>query len=371
MGRDTKGVTSAATDLALRPWRGLDGLRATLPEASAVFNASGLDALCNDPSWTLAYAEAFVPPESAFGWIASTRDGSAVGFLAFRLEPTRGRFALPRALLLADGTFDSEYLDLPIRPGFEEAVVSAMFDGLALMDGIEAVVLTGLPNDSRVLPALRHALRSRTLPCRERSISALAASLPASFEAYVDGLKPRMRSKVRQALRAAEEAGARFAWCADPQSLETHLEGLYDLHARRWQVEGRPSSFDDPRRRAFYSRITPEALARRELRFARLEHGGRALAYQFGIVKGATYYQIQEGFDPASEELRAPTALRALTIRALITEGVRSYDFMEGDSRHKHDWGGEPRPCTTIAFALPRWRARIAYGLRAWLDRRG
>ncbi len=363
-------MTTAASDLALRPWTGLDGLRAVLGEARAVFDASGLDPLCNDPRWTLAYAEAFVPPETLFGWVASTPDGSPVGFLAFRLEPPRGRFALPRALLLADGTFDSEYLDLPILPGFEEAVVSAMFDGLALKDGIEAVVMTGLPNDSRAIPALRRTLRSRRLPCRERSVSALAAPLPASFEAYVDGLKPRMRSKVRQALRTAEEAGARFAWCADPQSLEAHLEDFYGLHARRWQAEGRPSSFDDPRRRAFYARITPAALSSGELRFARFEHDGRALAYQFGIQKGATYYQIQEGFDPASEELRAPTALRALTIRALIADGVRSYDFMEGDSRHKRDWGGEPRPCTTIAFALPRWRARIAYGLRAWLDRR-
>jgi hypothetical protein len=43
---------------------------------------------------------------------------------------------------------------------------------------------------------------------------------------------------------------------------------------------------------------------------------------------------------------------------------VRAYDFMAGDARHKRDWGGLDRPCTTIAFPLPKWRARLAYGLR-------
>ena len=62
--------------------------------------------------------------------------------------------------------------------------------------------------------------------------------------------------------------------------------------------------------------------------------------------------------------------LAPFTTGELIGEGVRDYDFMEGDARHKRDWGGAPRPAETVAFALPRLRARLEYGLRAFLDRR-
>jgi hypothetical protein len=48
---------------------------------------------------------------------------------------------------------------------------------------------------------------------------------------------------------------------------------------------------------------------------------------------------------------------------------VRAYDFMAGDARHKRDWGGELRPCTTIAFPLARWRPRLTFALRGHVDR--
>jgi CelD/BcsL family acetyltransferase involved in cellulose biosynthesis len=62
-------------------------------------------------------------------------------------------------------------------------------------------------------------------------------------------------------------------------------------------------------------------------------------------------------------------ALRGLAVAELIARGVRAYDFMAGDSQHKRDWGGLPRPCTTIAFPLPRLRAVWAYRARELLDR--
>ena len=124
------------------------------------------------------------------------------------------------------------------------------------------------------------------------------------------------------------------------------------------------------RRRAFYERFVGAHAAAGTLRFARFERDGQALAYQLGAVVRGTYYQIQEGFHPEEGDARPATALRAWAIERLIDEGVRAYDFLAGDSRHKRDWGGEPRPCTTLGFALPRWRARLAYGLRALLDRR-
>lgn len=353
-----------------RAWQGRDELTALRTVWDELYRASSVDRLCNGFAWTLAHARAFTDDHDLFGWTFHTASEEPVALLALRAEPARGRLALRRALLAADGTFDSDYLEPLVRAGHESAVARAWLDAAAARPGLEACVLAGIPDRSPFLAALRTELERRKLPRRERALPCLAAPLAADLETTIAGLKSRMRTKVRSAIRTAGELGARFAWCERADELDLHLEGLYRLHERRWRETGHAGSFADPRRRSFYAELARTLLEEGALRFARLEHGGRAVAYQFGARLGDTYYQIQEGFDPDLAELQAGTALRALGLERLIAEGVRSYDFMAGDARHKRDWGGVERPCTTLAFALPRWRARLAYGVRALLDRR-
>ncbi len=361
-------MTSAGA-LVARAWRGLAGLLAEREGWEDCRAESRADPLCNSHEWTLAHGRAFAPDADVFGWTFHARDGRPAAVVALRREPPRGPLALRRALFLADGTFDSDYLEPPVRAGFERALAGALLDAARAVRGIEALVLSGMPEDSGFLAALRGELESRGLPRREREAPGLVAPLPASFEQYVAGLKPRMRTKLRSAVRAAEERGASFAWCDRAEELESHLEGLFRLHELRWKAAGQPGSFADPRRRAFYRDLAPSLLERGALRFARLEREGRPVAYQIGARVAESYYQLQEGYDPELGEERIGTALRARAIERLIAEGVRTYDFMAGDSRHKREWGGRPRPCATLAFALPGWRARLAYGLRALVDR--
>jgi CelD/BcsL family acetyltransferase involved in cellulose biosynthesis len=178
-----------------------------------------------------------------------------------------------------------------------------------------------------------------------------------------------MRTKVRSTERAAEKAGARFAWCNEAGEIEPFLTALFDLHQRRWTRAGKPGSFADERRRCFYAELAPVLLARGELRLARMEQDGRAVAVQLGAQCSGTYYQIQEGYDPDLAERRVGTALRAWSLRELIESGAHRCDFMAGVSRHKTDWGARPIECVTLAFPLPRVRARLAYALRAGADR--
>jgi CelD/BcsL family acetyltransferase involved in cellulose biosynthesis len=344
---------------------GLVGLEAVWEELR---QAAGADPLCNRWDWARAYVSAWVPDAAVFGWVLSAGD-RAVALLPLRDEPRRGALALPRARLLCDGSYESDYLDLLVRPGYERPAVAAALELLRRRTGPQALVLGPSPAESAVLRAWREELAARRLPRRETVVECAVAPLPADFESYLGGLKPRMRSKVRQALRRAEERGARFAWADDPLRLDGQLEELFDLHTRRWRAAGGEGSFGDVRRRNFYRALFPDYLRRGLLRLARLEQDGRTVAVQAGFVTEGRYYQLQEGYDPELEEQRPATALRARMTAALIEEGVHTYDFMAGSSQHKADWGGLPRTCITLACALPKWRGRLAYAARDWRDR--
>ncbi|HVS20114.1 MAG TPA: GNAT family N-acetyltransferase, partial [Planctomycetota bacterium] len=314
--------------LEVEAWRGRAAFEALSAEWDALAREARLDPLCNAHAWNAAYARAWLDDE-VFGWRFAER-GRACGLIALRWEPSRGPLRLRRALWLGDGTFDSDYLCAPVRPGREREFAAGLIEAARGVSGLDALVLAGLPDDAALLAALRAELDMRGTPRREHAIEALATPLPGDFEAFLGGLKPRMRSKVRSARRAAAERGAALAWCRREQQLDEWLEHLYRLHELRWNAAGRAGSFAEPRRRAFYAELARGALARGELCFARLEEQGRVLATLFGLRLGERYYQIQEGFDPELGGERVGLALRGLALEELIESGVRVYDFMAG-----------------------------------------
>jgi len=360
--------TERGVELRIEAFTGLDELRTLRDHWNTLLEVTSADPLFNGPTWVEAHVEAFGTEGELFGWSVS-RGPDPLALFAFRPEPSRGPLALPRAIQVADGTFDSDYCEPLVRAGEEELAMSTLMELLSGCSQLQAVVLSGMPETSPVLDALRRELRTRGLSPREHSTPCLVAELPSSFETYLERLKPRMRTKVRSAIRRAEEEGAAWTLCTHEEELEGYLEELFDLHGRRWRAVGEEGSFTDPARRRFYRAMASGFLARGELRLSRLALGSRPVASQLGLVHGGTYYQLQEGYDPEQGALRVGVARRAMATRALIAEGVDRYDFLAGDSRHKRDWGGQVEECSTVAFPLPRWKARLSYGLRALVDR--
>lgn len=362
------GAQYQDAEYKIAAWEGFAGLAAQREPWDSIMKEAQADPLCNAHEWSLAYAKAYIPESDVFGWTMFSRDGKPVAILPFRIEPSRGLLSLRRATFLGDGSFDSDYLDFPATPGHELAAAAAAVDLLSAFRRVDAAVLTCVSDASPTLNAIREIAKSRRLPRREIEVPCCVARLAPTFDEYIKSLKPRMRSKVRQALRQAADNGATWSWCDERESLAHHLENLYQLHAMRWAAAGHAGSFADHKRRHFYEIVAPTLLAAGRLRFARLEIAGIPVAYQIGAIAGNSYYQIQEGFHTDHAAIRVGTALRAHVIQALIEVGIQNYDFMAGESRHKEDWGAVHRPCTSIAFPLPRWRGRLAYGARAVAD---
>jgi peptidoglycan/xylan/chitin deacetylase (PgdA/CDA1 family)/CelD/BcsL family acetyltransferase involved in cellulose biosynthesis len=279
---------------------------------------------------------------------------------------------------VGDGSFDSDYLDFISAPGCEDDVVAAVSGHLAgeLKDGA-VLALNEIPDRSRHLGAIRKWGSGRGMVLTEADVPCATVRLPETWDAYLALLKPRFRTKARSVLRNLESrANVRFGFCESHGELDRLLPALFDLHARRWQQEGKPGVFGIPGKQNFYRTVSAALLERGRLRFSFLEWNGRILACQYGFVYEGVYSQLQEGYEPAVEHWNVGIGLRSWSIRELLKQGVREYDFLGGVSRHKTDWGAEVKHSKRILLGSrtrrnalflhgPEWETQARESIRA------
>jgi peptidoglycan/xylan/chitin deacetylase (PgdA/CDA1 family)/CelD/BcsL family acetyltransferase involved in cellulose biosynthesis len=248
---------------------------------------------------------------------------------------------------------DSDYLDFIVSRGYERPVMEALYkhwEELLIRGG--ALLLNEIPETSPNLTALKEVTESRGMHWGETEVPCATVRLPQTWEDYQRTLQPRFRTKLRSVLRNLENRPeVRFRFCDDPQELDRMLPVLFDLHARRWEREGKPGVFGWDRKCDFYFELSRLLLDRQWLRLSCLEWNGQVLACQYGFAYNGTYSQLQEGYEPAAEHWSPGIGLRAWSIREFLREGLREYDFLGGVSRHKTDWGAEIKKSKRILLA--------------------
>ena len=266
---------------------------------------------------------------------------------------------VPALLFIGDSSIeaptlnDSDYLDFIIAAGHEEQVLNAFqrYAADALKSGT-VLLLNEIPDGSPNLALLKRAAESREMVWSESDVPCATTRLPESWDEYLRMLQPRFRTKVRSLLRNLESRPeVQFRFCDEAGQLDRILPALFDLHTRRWAEEGKPGVFGWERKRDFYFRLSRLLLERGWLRLSWLEWNEKILACQYGFAYGGTYFQLQEGYEPASEHSNPGIGLRAWSIREFMKEGIREYDFLGGVGRHKTTWAAEVKHSKRILLA--------------------
>lgn len=354
---------SASEPYRLESFRGLTGFRHARERWIELLGRSAASPFANHPDWLEAHLLAFGTPDRLRGWAVQDGSGRDVGMFAFVPESSRGPLSLPRLRPVGDGTFDSDDLEPLAVRGAEEIVARAVADVCRRQLRPAAVVLDQVDGTSPMIRSLIAEFERRGAPPRVHPGEAGVSELGASLEATLAGLASRMRSKVRQALRRCEAAEASFDACESAARIGEFRDQLVRLHGLRWQAAGESGAFADTRRLAFYERLLPAAFDRGTLALTRLSIGDQPVALQLGFVEGDRYIQLQEGYDPAYSEQRVGVALRARSLEWLIARGVRVYDFLAGYTRHKRDWGAQPRSCPTLALPTGSPLGRLQFAI--------
>jgi len=289
--------------------------------------------------------------------------GRLVGLAPFSICKERvGWFSLRVLRLMGDGSGDSDNLDLPVQPGFESALAESVLRSLRQRRRQwDVCLLNTLPPDSLTGRRLGEMLSSSGHTFYEYSSRSSAVPLPQSWELYNQALSSEDRNNLaRYTRRLQRRYSTRIYRCAKADQLPLHLEALFRLHQGRWRIAGEPGSFSSAERREFYQQLSFRLLARGWLELWVLELNREIAAVQFAFRYGEKVFQLQEGYDHERSSDRPGYVLRGEVLKQLISEKVRTYDFLGGEDPYKTRWGACEGHYRRLHFA-PRLSAGGLY----------
>lgn len=290
---------------------------------------------------------------------------SLVGLAPFSISYERlGWFPLRVLRLMGDGSGDSDNLDVPVRPGFESAVAETILCDLGQKRRKwDVCQLNTLPYNSAVGACLAKLLSSSSWTFFEYSSKSSAVPLPESWEEYLQTLSNEDQQNLsRYTRRIQKRHSARIYRCTEHSQLPGCLDALFRLHQARWQSAGEPGSFSSTVRREFYEMLSRSLLDRGWLELWVLELDDEIAAVQFAFRYRDNVFQLQEGYDHQRNSDRPGFVLRGEVLKQLISEKVKTYDFLGGQDFYKMRWGAREGHYRQLHFA-PR------FGLGgAWLQ---
>jgi CelD/BcsL family acetyltransferase involved in cellulose biosynthesis len=343
----------------------LDPLRA---EWEALLSAYPLSTVFSTLEWLVSWWRAFGGQDRLVVLAFRNESLELVGLAPFAVTV---RHAFPFSLrvmrMMGDGSHDSDNLDLPVRPGCEEAVTCRLLDWLqqksALWDVCE---LNTMPGDCFLASSLISDLAARKWKCVPSTRPQTVVELEATWEGHLKKLPRKERGKIGlRARRLEKKFQVRIRRCSGESEVDAALQSLFELHGKHWQERGLPGTLHSPARRQFYGELARLLLARGRLEFWTLELNGKIAAAQFGLRYGTTVFSLQEGFDPEYFVDSVGYVLRSEVLKRLIGDGVRRYDFLGGTDESKVRWGGELKHYLNLHFARPASRGGLHLALKA------
>ena len=271
---------------------------------------------------------------------------------------------------VGDGSHDSDYLGMLIRPDLVTSIVQQFAKWLRVSREWDVLVLREMSTRSGMAEVLKQEIENLGFRTRVENSRTATLPLPPSFDDFLTGRRSRFRTKLRSLLKTLDQGALTFETrCERPLELRHRLRSLFTLHQRRWMEVGGSGVFGDAEKRLFYRRFVLRFARRGWLRFYSLRQGSEYVAHQLCFGSEGTTYLLQEGFDLANATASYGQMLRAAVMRHLIANAESTYDFLGGFSKHKEEWGAREENSIHLLAARLNWRARLYFDLPIWRER--
>ncbi len=332
-------------DLTL--YRDASGFAALKTEWNDLLHRSRFDTIFLTWEWQTIWWEHLGSQRGPLYLLAARQAGRLVGILPFY-----GTGGEDQTLNVVGCIEVSDYLDLIIEAGQEEAVYSALLAWLTA-PGAPAWSMIDLCNQPapslahQLLPALATAAGFRADVLQEDVCPIIAlpgADDPDGWETYLAGLDKKERHEIRRKLRRIEreapDAEVRFVGAdEDVTAAMDHFIALH-RHSRADK-----HAFMTPEMQAYFRALAGVLAAKGWLQLSFLEVADQPVATYFCFDYNNQILVYNSGYDPdAVPQLSPGWVLLAQLIQHAIALGRTHFDFLQGNEDYKHRFGGVDSP---------------------------
>jgi CelD/BcsL family acetyltransferase involved in cellulose biosynthesis len=311
---------------------GAERLPALVPEWRELWTRCGTTAF-QSPDWLVPWWDVFAPGELRIV-VLRCRDTLAAVAPLYR-EETGGR---PRLLPL--GISLSDYHDVLVDSDRIADSGNWLADAFGQMDDIAECEFPELAPDAL---ALRLAAPEGWSDTRAPASVCPVLPLPESSDSLERHVRPSRLRHLRTARRRAARRGDCDLIEGDSDNVEALLAELVRLHRQRWQRDGEPGVFGDPRVAEFHAAALPGLMERRLARIYAFEIGNRTAGVYYGFFWRRRAYAYLCGYDPDFSHESPGAILLGHAIAEASREGAREFDFLRGGEAYKYEWGAQDR----------------------------
>jgi len=248
----------------------------------------------------------------------------------------------------------SDYLDLIIEVGQEEAVYRVLLDYLENeMPDWDLVDMCNIPEGSQTFVRLLELAQARGYQALvEVEDVCPIIDLPPTWDDYLMSLDKKQRHEVRRKLRKAEdEADSRFIIVGPDHDLRTEMQSFINLHQMSAPEK---DQFMDPLMQAFFFDVAQVLQERGWLQLTFVEMDGNKAATLLSFDYGDDILVYNSGYDPSQYRNLSPgIVVTACSIEHAISLGRKRFDFLRGDEVYKYRFGAQDTKVRRLLIAKP------------------
>jgi len=317
--------------------------------------------------WLVSWWKAYQPNGELIVLVVRKTHNTIQGIAPLYLTHKKlwGFFPYRSIQFLGDGTHDSEYLDFFCVSGHERTVFNDMLQWLSDRESLwDLCEWNGIPAMSQTLPSIQSWVQEAGYDMNVQVNKCCHIPLPPNWNQYINSLNRGHRKNVKYYCNRAEKRGqVEYRIPSTPAEIASGIEILFQLHQRRWNALGKPGSFQNCKRRRFYSMMAERFFSRHSLDLRILRLFGKPAAVQIGLIYKGVFSALQEGFDPDLALESPGIVLRAKAIEKLINDRIHTYDFLGGFSDAKERWGTKTHYCQSLKIAKRSFRSQLIFRL--------
>jgi CelD/BcsL family acetyltransferase involved in cellulose biosynthesis len=327
------------------------GFAALKPEWNDLLHRSCCDTLFLTWEWQTTWWKHLGEGSLVLLGFRADDDGRLVGIAPlFHTQTDDGQ-----AVIYQIGCRDvSDYLDIIIELGQEDAVYGALLDYLEEdAPAWELVDLCNIPQNSSTFVRLRELAEARgygTLV--EVEDVCPIVRLPSTWDEYLMMLSKKQRHEVRRKMRkASAEAETRFLIVGPESDLSVEMQTFIDLHQKSTPEK---DQFMDTRMEGFFFEMAQVLLAQGWLQLAFVEMDGQRAAALLNFDYGGDILVYNSGYDPGQFRHLSPGIIvTARCIERAIELGRAKFDFLRGEEVYKYRFGGQDTEVRRLLIARP------------------